>query len=114
MPFTTKSLFSLRSWLFYAEVLAVIGFVLLAAFYIRRGSAESEATSVAQAATFIEKADALFEKQDLADAVLFYWQALRALETHGKGPEHFNKRHVSVECGSPPTRQSSYFRNLLT
>ena len=83
MPFNTKSLFSLRSWLFYAEVLAVIGFIVLAALYIRRGSAESEASSVAQAGGFIEKADALFEKQDLADAALFYWQALRALETSG-------------------------------
>ena len=83
MPFNTKSLFSLRSWLFYAEVLAVIGFIVLAALYIRRGSAESEDPSVAQIGGFIEKADALFEKQDLADAALFYWQALRALETGG-------------------------------
>ena len=42
MLFNAKSLFSLRNWLIYAEVLAVVGFILLAAFYIRRGSAESE------------------------------------------------------------------------
>ena len=83
MPFNTKSLFSLRSWLFYAEVLAVIGFIVIAALYIRRGSAESEAPSVTQIGGFIEKADVLFEKQDLADAALFYWQGLRALETIG-------------------------------
>ena len=80
MVFNTRSLFSLRSWLFYAEVLAVIGFVVLAALYIRRGSAEPESSSLSQVGPFIEKADALFEKQDLADAALFYWQALQALE----------------------------------
>jgi tetratricopeptide (TPR) repeat protein len=84
MPFNTKSLFSLRSWLFYAEVLAVIGFVALAALYIRRGSADPEPPAVSQVGTFIEKADALFEKQDLVDAALFYWQALQALETSGE------------------------------
>ncbi len=83
MPFNTKSLFSLRSWLFYAEVLAVIGFIVIASLYIRRGSAESEAASVTQIGGFIEKADVLFEKQDLADAALFYWQGLRALEASG-------------------------------
>lgn len=81
MAFNVKSLISLRSWLFYAEVLAVIGFVVLAALYIRRGSAEPEPPPLSQAAGFIEQADALYEKQDLVDAALFYWQALQALET---------------------------------
>ena len=84
MPFNTKFLFSLRSWLFYAEVLAVIGFVVLAALYIRRGIAEPEAPALSQVSTFIEKGDALFEKQDLVDAALFYWQVLQALETSKK------------------------------
>jgi len=81
MPFNVKSLISLRSWLFYAEVVAVIGFVALAFFYIQRGTAESESQPLSQAGAFIEKADVLFERQDLADAALHYWQALRALET---------------------------------
>ena len=84
MPFNPKSLISLRSWLFYAEVLAVIAFVVLAFFYIQRGTAESGSPSPLQVGTFIEKADALFKKQDLADATLYYWQALRALETDGE------------------------------
>ena len=37
MALNTQSLFSLRSWLIYAEVLAVVGFVVLASLYIRRG-----------------------------------------------------------------------------
>ena len=76
-----KSLFSLRSWLIYAEVLAVVGFVLLAALYIRRGSAELKSPPVSQLSTFIEKADTLFAQEDLVDAALLYWRALQALET---------------------------------
>lgn len=81
MPFNAKSLISLRSWLFYAEVIAVIGFVGLAFFYIQRGTAESESPPLSQVSAFIQKADALYEKQDLVDAALYYWQALHALET---------------------------------
>ena len=46
MSFNTKSLFSLRSWLFYAEVLAVIGFIVLAVLYIQRGNAELGSTTL--------------------------------------------------------------------
>ncbi len=84
MSFNVKSLFSLRSWLIYAEVLAAIGFVVLAAFYIRRGAAEPESPSVSQVGTFIEKADTLFAQEDLADAALLYWRVLQALETADK------------------------------
>ena len=87
MSSNVKSLFSLRSWLFYAEVLAVIGFIVLAVLYIQRGSAELEAPPLSQAGTFIEKADKLFAEQDLVDAALFYWRALQALETVGKEQE---------------------------
>ena len=81
MSSNAKSLFSLRSWLIYAEVLAVVGFVVLAALYIRRGSAEPEAPPVSQVGAFIEKADTLFAQEDLIDAALLYWRALQALET---------------------------------
>ena len=86
MSSNVKSLFSLRSWLIYAEVLAVVGFVVLAALYIRRGSAESESPPVSQIGTFIEKADILFAQEDLVDAALLYWRALQALETAEKEP----------------------------
>ena len=81
MLFNAKSLFSLRSWLIYAEVLAVVGFILLAAFYIRRGSAEPELPSLSEVGSFIEQGDARFAQQHLVDAALFYWRALQALET---------------------------------
>lgn len=88
MSFNTKSLFSLRSWLFYAEVLVVIGFVVLAFFYIQRGSAESGSPPVSQVGGFVEKADTLFAQQDLVDAALFYWQALQALEDDAEAQKH--------------------------
>ncbi len=80
MSFNLKSLVSLRSWLFYAEVLALIGFVLLAVFYIQGGTAEPEPPPVTQVTGFIEQADARFAEQALADAALYYWQALQSLD----------------------------------
>ena len=106
MLFNTKSLFSLRSWLFYVEVLAVIGFVVLAALYIRRGSADPEPPPLSQAGTFIEKADALFEKQDLVDAALLYWQALQALETSGED------QSVPIKGRSQPSSEARLHANL--
>ena len=81
MALNAKSLFSLRNWLIYAEVLAVVGFIFLAAFYIRRGIAESEPPPLSEVGDFIELADTRFAQQDLVDAALYYWQALQALET---------------------------------
>ena len=106
MPFNTKSLFSLRSWLFYAEVLAVVSFIVLASLYIRRGSADSESPPLSQVGTFIEKADTLFEQQDLVDAALFYWQALDALETAEKEQE------VSVSGVSQTSAEVRLHANL--
>ena len=81
MLFNAKSLFSLRSWLIYAEILAVVGFIVLASFYIRQGSAESEQPPLSEVGNFIEQADTRFAQQDLIDAALLYWRALQALET---------------------------------
>ena len=81
MLFNAKSLFSLRYWLIYAEVLAVIGFIVLASFYIRRGNAESEPPPLSEVGSFIEQGDARFAQQHLVDAALFYWRALQALGT---------------------------------
>ncbi len=80
MSFNAKSLFSLRNWLIYAEILAVVGFIVLAAFYIRRGSAESAPPPLSEVGNFIAQADTRFAEQDLVDAARHYWQALQALE----------------------------------
>ncbi len=106
MSFDVRSLLSLRSWLFYAEVLAVLGFIVLAVFYIRGGSAESEVPAVGQISTIIERADALFAKQDLADAALFYWEGLRALEALGDADS------FSVDGTSWSTAEARLHANL--
>ena len=97
MSSNVKSLFSLRNWLIYAEVLAVVGFVALAVLYIRRGSAEPESPPLSQVGAFIEKADTLFVQEDLVDAALLYWRALQALETAEK------EQVISIK-GEPWTR----------
>ena len=114
MPFNAKSLVSLRSWLFYAEVVAVIGFVGLAFFYIRRGTAESESPPLSQVGAFIQQADTLYKKQDLADAALYYWQALQALETQDNSPRDSDKRHLTDKGGSAFARQSPHCGDLFT
>ena len=99
MSFNAKSLFSFRNWLIYAEILAVIGFIVLAAFYIRRGSAESEAPPLSEVGNFIEQADTRFAQQNLVDAALYYWRAVQALETVEK--EHIiSINGVSQTAGS--------------
>jgi len=84
MLLDTKSLFSLRSWLFYAEVLVVVGFVVLASLYIRRGSADPESPTRSTLGDLIERADNHFARQDFVNALLFYWRALLALEKAGE------------------------------
>lgn len=106
MPFNAKSLISLRSWLFYAEVVAVIGFIGLAFFYIQRGTAELEAPPLSQVGTFIQQGDILYEKQYLADAALYYWQALRALETENK------VREISINDTSQTSTEVRLHANL--
>lgn len=80
------SLLSSRHWLFYAEVAVIVGFVVLASFYMRRIGAEPEPRPLSQVDTFIAQADAHFERQDLVSAALFYWKALQALETEHSQP----------------------------
>ena len=101
----------LHRWLFYAEGLAIIAFVVLAAMFIRRGGAEPESPPISQVETFIETADARFEQQDMVGAVLLYWQALHALEgdarpeqekrdREGSPTEQHRDREVSPTAGN--------------
>ena len=85
----------LHRWLFYAEGLAIIAFVVLAAMFIRRGGAEPESPPISQVETFIETADARFEQQDMVGAVLLYWQALHALEGDARPEREKRDREVS-------------------
>lgn len=90
----------LHRWLFYAEGLAIIAFVVLAAMFIRRGGAEPESPPISQVETFIETADARFEQQDMVGAVLLYWQALHALEGDARPEREKRDREVSPTAGN--------------
>ena len=90
----------LHRWLFYAEGLAIIAFVVLAAMFIRRGGAEPESPPISQVETFIETADARFEQQDMVGAVLLYWQALHALEGDARPEQEKRDREVSPTAGN--------------
>lgn len=80
-PTEIRSFFSFDRWLMYTEIIAVIGFLVFAALYTQRGSAEPDAPPISQAEKFLTQADTHYDKQDLVTAVFLYWQALQALET---------------------------------
>ena len=66
MPFNAKSLISLRSWLFYAEVVAVIGFMWACFFLYSTGySGIRIPTPVTGRVLFIQQADVLFRNRTL-------------------------------------------------
>ncbi len=91
-----RSFFSFDHWLLYTEILAVIGFVLLAALYTQRGGAELEPPTISEVEKFITDADAFYEKQDLGSAVYLYWQALHALETDKTDENKMDRLHVNL------------------
>lgn len=100
----------LHRWLFYAEALAIIAFVVLAALLIRRGGAESEPPQISEVNAFIEQADAHFEGQELVRAALTYWQALHALEGDTR-PENIATRvHANLRIAEIYS-QSSWLKD---
>ena len=102
--------YRLHRWLFYAEGFAIIAFVVLAALLIRRGGAEPESPPISQVETFIEKADARFEQQDMVGAALLYWQALQSLEGDAR-PENIATRvHANLRIAEIYS-QSSWLKD---
>ena len=90
-----KSFFSYDRWLLYTEITAIIGFVVLAAFYMQRGSAQPE-SPLSEAEALIAEADVRFDDQNLGSAVYLYWQALHALETEKTEGNEANRLHTNL------------------
>lgn len=108
-----KSLLSLllsRHWLFYAEVAVIVGFVVLASLHIQGSGAEPEPPPNSQVDTFIAQADFHFERQDLVSAALFYWQALRALETEQSEADAPVRLHANLRIAEIYS-QSSWLKD---
>ena len=91
-----KLVFSFDRWLMYTEIIAVIGFLVIAALYTQRGSAEPDAPPISQAEKFLTQADARYDKQDLVTAVFLYWQALQALETEKTEDNKSERLHANL------------------
>ena len=105
-----RSLFSFDRWLLYTEIIAIIGFIVLAAFFTRRGGAEPKSPPLSQAETFIAEADAYFDKQNLGKAVYLYWQALQAFETEKTKENSGDRLHVNLRIAEIYS-QSSWLKD---
>ena len=105
-----RSFFSYDRWLLYTEIIAVIGFVVLAALYTQRGGAESKPPTLSQADKFIVEADVFYEKQDLGSAIYLYWQALQALETEKTEENKVDRLHVNLRIAEIYS-QSSWLKD---
>jgi tetratricopeptide (TPR) repeat protein len=105
-----KSFFSLDRWLLYTEIIAIIGFVGLAAIFTQRGGAAPKTSSLSQVETLIAEADAHFDKQDLSKAIFLYWQALQALETEKTEENESDRLHVNLRIAEIYS-QSSWFKD---
>lgn len=94
---TENSRFSIsKSWFLYAEIVAIIGFLVLAFIHTRRGGAIPEAPSVAEASKLIEEADVDYENENLGRAIYLYWQALHALESDKSEANKSERLHVNL------------------
>ncbi len=91
-----KSFFSFNRWLLYTEIIAIIGFVVLAALYTRRGGAEPKSLPLSEVETLIAEADLHFENQDLGRAVFLYWQALQAMESEKTDDNKVDRLHANL------------------
>lgn len=101
-----KSLFSFDRWLLYTEIIAIIGFVVLAAFFTQRGGAEPKSPPLSQAETFITEADTYFDKQHLGRAVFLYWQALQAFETEKTKENRADRLHANLRIAEIYSQRS--------
>lgn len=105
-----KSYFSLNRWSMYLEIIAVIGFLVVAALYTQRGGAEPNVPSLSQAEKFLSDADSHYDKQDLATAIYLYWQALQALETNKTEENKEDRLHANLRIAEIYS-QSNWFKD---
>ncbi len=106
----SRSNFSFNRWLVYLEIIAVIGFLVIAALYTQRSGAEPDILSLSQAEKFLSEADARYDKQDLASAIFLYWQALHAFETDKTEETKADRLHANLRIAEIYS-QSNWFRD---
>ena len=106
----SKSPFSFNRWLLYTEIIAVIGFLVLAVYYTQRGGAEPNTPELSQAEKFLSDADAHYDKQDLATAIYLYWEALQALEVDKTEENKADRLHANLRIAEIYS-QSNWFKD---
>ena len=105
-----RSDFSFNRWLMYTEIIAVIGFLVIAADFTQLGGAEPDTQPLSQAEKFLSEADANYDKQDLATAIFLYWQALQALETDKTEENKEDRLHANLRIAEIYS-QSNWFKD---
>ena len=105
-----SSNFSFNRWLVYLEIIAVIGFFVIAALYTQRGGAEPDVPLLSHAEQFLSEADASYDKQDLPTAIFLYWQALQALETDKTEENKADRLHANLRIAEIYS-QSNWFKD---
>ena len=71
----------MRKWLPYVEGLILVLVVFMIFLYAKRNPPENTPPAASQAQSLVQKADALFEAEDLAPALVAYWDAVRAIQS---------------------------------
>lgn len=72
------------NWLFYIEAAIIVLFVALIFVYTHRGETQSTLLPISQVQESIRQGDEDFARQNLVQAALAYWQAIRAIEAARK------------------------------
>ncbi len=85
-----------KSWFLNAEIVAIIGFLVLAFIHTRRGGTIPETPPIAEASKLIEQADLDYENEHLGRAIYLYWQALHALESNKSEANKKKRLHVNL------------------
>lgn len=95
-----------KRWFLYAEIIAIIGFLVLAFIHTRRGGAIPEDPPVAEASKLIAEADVDYENENLGRAIYLYWQALYALESVKSEANKSERLHVNLRIADIYSRSS--------
>ena len=86
----------MRKWLPYFEAVILIALIILIVLNTKRGGAETDPPPASQAQTLIKQGDDYFVKQDLAKALLSYWEGIQAIETDTGNADHASRLHAHL------------------
>ena len=86
----------MRKWLPYFEAVMLMTLIALIVLNTKRGAATVDSPPVSRAEAFIKQGDEYFAKQDLAKALLAYWEGVQAIEADTGKPNHASRLHAHL------------------